>query len=176
MTASPSLSRSLYAVPVLGWIARDIARNPDSIWYALVILLTLSSLGVQWTNLAWIVSALSVGIGFGLQEIVKNFVSGLILLTERPVKVGDLISISGVEGDIRRFFYLPFQHSEDLRDQERSLTLFQAIDRMADDRWAEHHQGIIARFGRFPHRNGVLGRASTPDELDYLKDAKRYGQ
>lgn len=73
-----------------------------NIGYALVILLALSSLGVQWTNLAWIVSALSVGIGFGLQEIVKNFVSGLILLTERPVKVGDLISISGVEGDIRR--------------------------------------------------------------------------
>lgn len=73
-----------------------------NIGYALVILLTLSSLGIQWTNLAWIVSALSVGIGFGLQEIVKNFVSGLILLTERPVKVGDLISISGVEGDIRR--------------------------------------------------------------------------
>lgn len=74
----------------------------SNIGYALVILLALSSLGVQWTNLAWIVSALSVGIGFGLQEIVKNFVSGLILLTERPVKVGDLISISGVEGDIRR--------------------------------------------------------------------------
>lgn len=74
----------------------------SNLGYAVVILLTLSSLGVQWTNLAWIVSALSVGIGFGLQEIVKNFVSGLILLTERPVKVGDLISISGVEGDIRR--------------------------------------------------------------------------
>lgn len=74
----------------------------SNIGYATVILLTLSSLGVHWTNLAWIVSALSVGIGFGLQEIVKNFVSGLILLTERPVKVGDLISISGVEGDIRR--------------------------------------------------------------------------
>ncbi|CAI8806188.1 DUF3772 domain-containing protein [Pseudomonas sp. fls2-241-R2A-110] len=74
----------------------------SNIGYALVILMTLSSLGIKWTNLAWIVSALSVGIGFGLQEIVKNFVSGLILLTERPVKVGDLISISGVEGDIRR--------------------------------------------------------------------------
>ena len=73
-----------------------------NVGYILVILLTLSSLGMEWTNLAWIVSALSVGIGFGLQEIVKNFVSGLILLTERPVKVGDLISISGVEGDIRR--------------------------------------------------------------------------
>lgn len=74
----------------------------SNIGYALVILMTLSSMGIKWTNLAWIVSALSVGIGFGLQEIVKNFVSGLILLTERPVKVGDLISISGVEGDIRR--------------------------------------------------------------------------
>ena len=73
-----------------------------NIGYASLVLLTLSSLGIKWTNLAWIVSALSVGIGFGLQEIVKNFISGLILLTERPVKVGDLISISGVEGDIRR--------------------------------------------------------------------------
>jgi potassium-dependent mechanosensitive channel len=74
----------------------------SNIGYVLVVLLALSVLGVKWDNLAWIVSALSVGIGFGLQEIVKNFVSGLILLTERPVKVGDLVSISGVEGDIRR--------------------------------------------------------------------------
>ncbi|KKI47992.1 mechanosensitive ion channel protein [Obesumbacterium proteus] len=73
-----------------------------NVGYVLIILLTLSTLGIEWNKLAWIVSALSVGIGFGLQEIVKNFISGLILLTERPVKVGDLISISGVEGDIRR--------------------------------------------------------------------------
>lgn len=68
----------------------------------LVVLVTLSVLGIEWNRLAWIVSALSVGIGFGLQEIVKNFISGVILLTERPVKVGDLVSIGGVEGDIRR--------------------------------------------------------------------------
>ncbi|RWR02133.1 mechanosensitive ion channel protein [[Pantoea] beijingensis] len=74
----------------------------SNIGYVLVILLTLSTMGLQWNKLAWIVSALSVGIGFGLQEIVKNFISGLILLTERPVKVGDLVSISGIEGDIRR--------------------------------------------------------------------------
>ncbi|MGB7801194.1 DUF3772 domain-containing protein [Buttiauxella sp.] len=73
-----------------------------NIGYVLIIMLTFSMLGIEWNKLAWIVSALSVGIGFGLQEIVKNFISGLILLTERPVKVGDLISISGVEGDIRR--------------------------------------------------------------------------
>ncbi len=74
----------------------------SNLGYILIALLTLSTLGIQWNNLAWIVSALSVGIGFGLQEIVKNFISGLILLIERPVKVGDLITISGVEGDIRR--------------------------------------------------------------------------
>ncbi|MBJ7221472.1 MULTISPECIES: DUF3772 domain-containing protein [unclassified Brenneria] len=74
----------------------------SNIGYILIILLTLATLGIQWNKLAWIVSALSVGIGFGLQEIVKNFISGLILLTERPVKVGDLVNISGVEGDIRR--------------------------------------------------------------------------
>ncbi|MBM2770853.1 DUF3772 domain-containing protein [Burkholderia anthina] len=73
-----------------------------NVGYVLLVLMTLGLLGVKWSNLAWIVSALSVGIGFGLQEIVKNFVSGLILLTERPVKVGDMVSISGVEGDIRR--------------------------------------------------------------------------
>ena len=73
-----------------------------NVGYVLVVLMTLGLLGVKWSNLAWIVSALSVGIGFGLQEIVKNFVSGLILLTERPVKVGDMVSIAGVEGDIRR--------------------------------------------------------------------------
>jgi len=74
----------------------------SNIGYVLLTLLVLSLLGVRWQNLAWIVSALSVGIGFGLQEIVKNFVSGLILLTERPVKVGDMVSIGTVEGDIRR--------------------------------------------------------------------------
>lgn len=74
----------------------------SNVGYVLVILITLAALGIQWNKLAWIVSALSVGIGFGLQEIVKNFISGLILLTERPVKVGDMIGIGGVEGDVRR--------------------------------------------------------------------------
>jgi small-conductance mechanosensitive channel len=58
---------------------------------------------VDLKSITWIVSALSVGIGFGLQAIVQNFISGLILLVERPVKVGDWVSLSSdVEGDIRR--------------------------------------------------------------------------
>jgi potassium-dependent mechanosensitive channel len=64
--------------------------------------LGLSAIGLALDKVAWIASALSVGIGFGLQAVVSNFVSGLILLAERPVKVGDWVALGGVEGDIRR--------------------------------------------------------------------------
>ncbi|WP_177200891.1 DUF3772 domain-containing protein [Roseateles sp. YR242] len=67
-----------------------------------VIAAAMSAVGVGLERVAWVASALSVGIGFGLQAVVQNFVSGLILLAERPVKVGDWVALSGVEGDIRR--------------------------------------------------------------------------
>ncbi len=71
----------------------------------------------------------------------------------------------------RGFFYLPFEHSEDLADQERSLALFGAIaDSEEGMKWARSHHRIIARFGRFPHRNAVLGRKSTPEELAFLEE------
>jgi small-conductance mechanosensitive channel len=62
----------------------------------------LSALGLSVERIAWVASALSVGIGFGLQAVVQNFVSGLILLVERPVKVGDWVALGDIEGDIRR--------------------------------------------------------------------------
>ena len=67
-----------------------------------VFVLALLELNVNLTSITWMASALSGGLGFGLQAIVQNFISGLILLAERPVKVGDWVSIGGVEGDIRR--------------------------------------------------------------------------
>jgi potassium efflux system protein len=70
--------------------------------YVIALVFALASTGLGLERLTWIASALSIGIGFGLQAIVQNFVSGLILLAERPVKVGDWVSLSGVEGDIRR--------------------------------------------------------------------------
>lgn len=68
----------------------------------------------------------------------------------------------------RAFLYLPFMHSERLEDQERSVALFQAAGLTDGLHWARHHHELIRRFGRFPHRNAVLGRDSTPEELDYL--------
>lgn len=78
--------------------------------------------------------------------------------------------------DVRLFFYMPFQHSEDLGDQDFCCTLFATLGNSDNDKYATEHRDIVARFGRFPHRNDVLGRPSTADELDYLKTAKRFGQ
>ena len=68
----------------------------------MVVAFTLSALGIGVNRIAWVASALSVGIGFGLQAIVQNFISGLILLAERPVKVGDWVVLGTSEGDVRR--------------------------------------------------------------------------
>ena len=75
--------------------------------------------------------------------------------------------------DERMFAYLPFEHSESLADQERCLALMKEIATSPDTadlpKWAEAHLVIIRRFGRFPHRNAALGRASTPEETEFLK-------
>ncbi|MEM9624641.1 MAG: DUF924 family protein [Pseudomonadota bacterium] len=77
----------------------------------------------------------------------------------------------------RKFLYLPYMHSERLADQERSIALAKALD---DDNMIHHageHADIIRRFGRFPHRNSILGRVNTPEEAAFLADgAKTYGQ
>jgi len=68
----------------------------------------------------------------------------------------------------RNFFYLPFQHSENLADQERCVELSRQHSDAEGVKWAELHAEIIRRFGRFPHRNAVLGRVSTPEEQAFL--------
>jgi uncharacterized protein (DUF924 family) len=65
----------------------------------------------------------------------------------------------------RGFLYMPFQHSESLSDQDRSLLLFTALGDDNQLKYAKSHRDVIARFGRFPHRNTMLGRAPRPDEI-----------
>ncbi len=86
----------------------------------------------------------------------------------------------------RVFAYLPLEHSEALDDQNLSCALFKVLLEVAPPEsrdwlksslaFAEGHREIIVRFGRFPHRNAVLGRTSTQDELRYLESANRFGQ
>jgi uncharacterized protein (DUF924 family) len=79
-----------------------------------------------------------------------------------------------LEPTLRAFVYMPFEHAEDLAMQARAVELFQLLvqsregfESMLD--YAQRHQEVIARFGRFPHRNAILGRDSTPEELTFLQ-------
>ena len=86
----------------------------------------------------------------------------------------------------RVFFYLPLEHSENLADQDQCVTLYTKLHQGAPESYqsktqsyidyAIKHKDIIARFGRFPHRNKALGRVSTDAELDYLENATTFGQ
>jgi len=79
-----------------------------------------------------------------------------------------------LDGFERWFLYMPFQHAESLPMQERSVALFGELGRESGDpgllEWAQKHEVIIRRFGRFPHRNEILGRASTPAEIEFLRE------
>lgn len=68
----------------------------------------------------------------------------------------------------KAFLYLPFMHSESLADQDRSVALFESAGLKDNLKWAYHHRDIVRRFDRFPHRNAILGRESTPEEAAYL--------
>jgi uncharacterized protein (DUF924 family) len=70
----------------------------------------------------------------------------------------------------RNFFYLPFEHSEDIADQDYGLALVAEGGVEDDLKWAGLHRDIVARFGRFPHRNAALGRVTTPEEQEFLDE------
>jgi uncharacterized protein (DUF924 family) len=73
----------------------------------------------------------------------------------------------------RQFLYMPFEHSESLADQELSVERLASLEAFPETKgiaeWARRHEAIIRRFGRFPHRNAALGRAGTPEEIEFLK-------
>jgi uncharacterized protein (DUF924 family) len=73
-----------------------------------------------------------------------------------------------VEPALLEFLYMPFMHSEELADQMRCVELFRRTGNTDNIGYAEDHAGIVGRFGRFPHRNRILGRATTPEEQAFL--------
>lgn len=76
----------------------------------------------------------------------------------------------------KQFLYMPFQHAEVMADQERSVDLFKSLGNEEALRYALEHRDIIARFGRFPHRNRVLGRVTTDAEAEFLQEHQGFGQ
>jgi uncharacterized protein (DUF924 family) len=79
-----------------------------------------------------------------------------------------------VDADVRFFFFMPFEHSEEMADQDLAVSLFEALQAATGEpgnlKWAEMHRDIIARFTRFPHRNLCLGRESTAEEEKFLAE------
>ena len=99
-----------------------------------------------------------------------------LALSLDALESGDDSKLAPIE---RVFLYLPLEHAESLELQQRSVSLYEQLSReaAADERalfdgfldYARKHREVVARFGRFPHRNEILGRASTPDEVEFLK-------
>jgi len=92
----------------------------------------------------------------------------------QAVRVAETALVRGFDAglikDQRLFLYLPFQHAEDRQLQARAVALTATLGDRELLKWAEAHRAIVDRFGRFPHRNGVLGRKSTPEEVEFLKE------
>ena len=74
----------------------------------------------------------------------------------------------------KAFLYLPFMHSENLDDQNKSVMLFEKAGLEHNLKYAKHHRSIVQRFGRFPHRNSILGRESTEEEIAYLNSKEAF--
>ncbi len=88
-------------------------------------------------------------------------------LAQEVVRVGDDQKLSATQ---RQFIYLPYMHSEDPRIHEKALVLFNQPGLEENLEYEHHHKKIIDRFGRYPHRNQILGRVSTPEEIEFLKE------
>jgi uncharacterized protein (DUF924 family) len=109
-----------------------------------------------------------------LDQFPRNSFRGTARMYACDAKAREIAAIAVAAGhdqqlpaDLRTFVYLPFGHSEEMADQDRSVALFQHLEEPGP--WhAERHREVIRRFGRFPHRNPILGRSMTAQEQDFL--------
>lgn len=93
--------------------------------------------------------------------------SKVLAIANRAIEDGGYKSLPQ---ERQRFLFLPHEHSEDLDDQRRCMELMGTLDDERNLVYARNHFVIIERFGRFPHRNAILGRQSTPEEIEFLKE------
>jgi uncharacterized protein (DUF924 family) len=110
-----------------------------------------------------------------LDQFPRNMFRGQARAFETDVMARGITAGALVRGfdsqapaDLRLFFYVPFEHSENLADQERGIAFYRVAGDVDGLKWAEIHADIISRFGRFPHRNLALGRVTTPEEQAFL--------
>ena len=89
-----------------------------------------------------------------------------LAIAQKAIAKGFAGALSGGE---RLFLYLPFEHQENVDAQARSVELISALGDLELSKYAQAHKDVIDRFGRFPHRNAILGRTSTAEEMEFLK-------
>ena len=94
-----------------------------------------------------------------------------VAIAKRTVKAGQDRELTDSQ---KAFLYMPLMHSESPQDQELSVQLYEAAGLRENARFARHHRDLIRRFGRFPHRNAILGRESTEEELAYLSSPQAF--
>jgi len=119
----------------------------------------------------------ALGLVILLDQFSRNIHRGSPLMFAADKRALALAKVSISRGDhyafpvpVAKWLYMPFEHAEDIDAQERSVGLFGARGPAENVPYAIEHRDIIARFGRFPHRNAILGRPSSPAERDYLAD------
>jgi len=94
-----------------------------------------------------------------------------VVITKHAIKAGLDNKISN---DRVAFLYMPLMHSENMDDQDLAVSCFDKANLEGNLQFAKHHRGIVAQFGRFPHRNEALGRVSSPAEIEYLNSDKAF--
>jgi uncharacterized protein (DUF924 family) len=157
------------------WFKKDAAFD-DEVRQALLELYEQAAAG---TLVVWRQSARgALALVILLDQVPRNLFRGdprafatdaeALAVTKRTLEGGLDKALRQAE---RVFLYLPLEHSEDLADQELCVTLTGALDENPEwHDYALRHRDVVARFGRFPHRNAVLGRANTPEEEAFLKE------
>lgn len=116
-----------------------------------------------------------------LDQLPLNMFRGLPAAFEteqQAVTVAKLAIESGLDRAIGKsqlaFLYMPLMHSESMSDQDLSVRMFDAAGLEENAKFARHHRSLIERFGRFPHRNAILGRESSAEEIAYLKSLEAF--